>query len=65
MQAMKKCMILLTGAVVSMALLTACTTAVTPVYLVRHAEKGTGTNPDLTPVGQARAHELRLTRRTA
>jgi broad specificity phosphatase PhoE len=38
--------------------LAACTTTVKPVYLLRHAEKGPGSDPDLTPAGQARAQEL-------
>ncbi len=37
----------------------ACTTTVKPVYILRHAERGYGLDPDLTPEGQARAEELR------
>ena len=39
--------------------LAACSTTVKPVYLLRHAEKGLGSDPDLTPAGQARAQEPR------
>jgi hypothetical protein len=38
--------------------LAACTTTLKPVYVLRHAEKGLGSDPDLTPAGQARAQEL-------
>ena len=38
--------------------LSACATTVKPVYLLRHAEKGAGSDPDLTPAGQARAQEF-------
>jgi hypothetical protein len=39
-------------------LLTACSTTVTSVYLLRHAERPGGQDPDLTPEGQQRAQEL-------
>jgi broad specificity phosphatase PhoE len=35
-----------------------CSTTVTSVYLLRHAEKMAGQNPGLTPAGQQRAQEL-------
>jgi len=37
----------------------ACYTTVKPVYLLRHAERGSGPDPDLTPAGHARAQELK------
>lgn len=37
----------------------ACSTTVTSVYLVRHAEKAAGNDPVLLPSGTARAHELK------
>ncbi len=38
--------------------LVACSTTVTPVYLLRHAEKGSGFDPNLTLTGEQRAEEL-------
>ena len=40
------------------AVLAACTTSVTPVYVLRHAEKLSGPNPNLTAAGALRAQEL-------
>ena len=37
----------------------ACTTTVKPVYILRHAERGYGSDPDLTTAGQTRAEELK------
>jgi broad specificity phosphatase PhoE len=45
--------------VLSACLLMACSTTITPVYLLRHAEKQLGIDPDLTPAGTARAQELK------
>lgn len=51
-------LIFVTLIVLIMVWLAACTTTIKPVYLLRHAEKGPGSDPDLTPAGQARAQEL-------
>lgn len=42
----------------SILVLTNCSTTVTSVYLLRHAEKGFGIDPDLTDDGEDRAQEL-------
>ena len=46
--------------VLSACLLMACSTTITPVYLLRHAEKQLGINPDkgVTPPGFAAFHTL-------
>jgi broad specificity phosphatase PhoE len=59
MRRLKTRLHLLTLMILCTAFFTGCTTTVTPVYLLRHAEKGYGTDPNLTPAGQARAEELR------
>lgn len=41
-----------------LALATGCRTPCATVVLVRHAEKGPGADPSLTPAGQQRAQEL-------
>ena len=59
MRKLKTRFFLITLMILGTASFTCCTTTVTPVYLLRHAEKRYGTDPNLTPAGQARAEELR------
>ena len=59
MQTILRPLTLITFMMFCMVSFTACTTTVKPVYLLRHAERGYGSDPDLTPAGQARAQELK------
>lgn len=59
MQTILRPLALITFMMFCMVSFTACTTTVKPVYLLRHAERGYGSNPDLTPAGLARAQELK------